>query len=75
MIAKILQARNLTKAYRRVVRNKGSAGVDGMGVEELQEIITSSQATVDISMLSAGVYIASLSQKNGKVVSELLIIQ
>ena len=37
MIAKILQPKNLYKAYRRVVSNKGSAGVDGMEVEKLRE--------------------------------------
>ncbi len=37
MIAKVLQPKNLYKAYRKVVSNKGSAGVDGMGVEKLRE--------------------------------------
>ena len=36
MIAKILSPKNLYKAYRRVVRNKGSSGVDGMGVSALR---------------------------------------
>lgn len=35
-IDKILSARNLTQAIRAVVRNKGAAGVDKMGVDELQ---------------------------------------
>ena len=35
MIEKILHPRNLTKAYYKVVRNKGSAGIDGMTVYEL----------------------------------------
>ena len=39
MIAKILQPKNLYKAYRRVVSNKGSAGVDGMGVKDLRMFI------------------------------------
>ena len=35
MIEKILQPKNLEKAYRKVVSNKGSSGVDGMSVYEL----------------------------------------
>ena len=36
MIEKILQPKNLYKAYRKVVANKGSSGVDGMSVNELK---------------------------------------
>lgn len=36
MIEKILQPKNLYRAYQRVVRNKGASGVDGMSVYELQ---------------------------------------
>ena len=35
MIEKVLQPKNLYRAYRKVVSNKGSAGVDGMSVYEL----------------------------------------
>jgi retron-type reverse transcriptase len=35
MIEKVDNRKNLYKAYRQVVRNKGSAGVDGMNVTEL----------------------------------------
>ncbi len=35
MIAKVLQPKNLYKAYRKVVQNKGAAGVDKMTVNEL----------------------------------------
>jgi len=35
MIEKVLQPKNLYKAYRKVVSNKGSSGVDGMSVNEL----------------------------------------
>jgi len=35
MIEKVLNRKNLYKAYRKVVQNKGSAGVDGMNVTEL----------------------------------------
>ena len=40
LIAKILQGKNLYKAYRRVVSNKGSCGVDRMEVTELQEYLS-----------------------------------
>ena len=43
LIAKILQGKNLHKAYRRVVANKGSCGVDGMPVEYLQEYLSTHQ--------------------------------
>lgn len=36
MIEKVLQPKNLTKAYRKVVGNKGSAGVDKMTVGKLK---------------------------------------
>jgi group II intron reverse transcriptase/maturase len=36
MIEKILQPKNLYRAYRQVVSNKGSAGVDGMSVRQLE---------------------------------------
>lgn len=36
MIAKILQPKNLYKAYRKVYQNKGSSGIDGMEVENLR---------------------------------------
>ena len=35
MIAKILQPKNLYKAYRQVMKNKGSAGIDGMSINDL----------------------------------------
>ncbi len=35
MIEKILQPKNLYKAYRKVVSNKGAPGIDGMSIYEL----------------------------------------
>ena len=43
MIEKILQGKNLYKAYRRVVSNKGSCGVDRMEVTDLQEYLSTHQ--------------------------------
>jgi len=39
LIAKVLTARNLTKARMKVQANKGSAGIDGMQTEELTAFI------------------------------------
>ena len=44
LIVKILQNKNLHKAYRRVVSNKGSCGVDGMEVGKLQEYLSTHQS-------------------------------
>lgn len=35
MIEKVINRRNMHRAYRQVLLNKGSAGVDGMTVKEL----------------------------------------
>lgn len=37
MIEKVINLRNLQKAYHQVVSNKGSAGVDGMSVKALSQ--------------------------------------
>ena len=36
LMEEVVESKNLMKAYRRVVRNKGAAGVDEMTVEELK---------------------------------------
>ncbi|WP_373396853.1 hypothetical protein V8V91_19440 [Algoriphagus halophilus] len=46
MIAKVLQSKNLYKAYRQVVGNKGSSGVDGMQVIELKSFIDKHRTAV-----------------------------
>jgi len=35
LMEEVVESKNLREAYRRVVRNRGAAGVDGMAVEEL----------------------------------------
>lgn len=52
MIAKVLQSKNLYKAYRQVVGNKGSAGVDGMHVADLRSYIDQNRKAVLTSILS-----------------------
>ena len=39
MLERILERRNLNEAYKRVKRNHGAGGVDGMSVEELGEYL------------------------------------
>lgn len=41
LLSKVLSRGNLTLAYQRVVSNKGSHGVDGMKVEDLQKYLAS----------------------------------
>lgn len=37
LIDEILRKENLNQAYKRVVANKGSAGIDGVNVEKLKD--------------------------------------
>jgi RNA-directed DNA polymerase len=39
LMEEVVESKNLMKAYRRVVRNKGAAGVDEMRVEELKRYL------------------------------------
>jgi RNA-directed DNA polymerase len=52
MIEKVLNRKNLYKAYRQVVRNKGSAGVDGMKVTELLSYLESNRDKIATSILN-----------------------
>jgi len=52
MIEKVLKRKNLYKAYQQVVRNKGSAGVDGMPVTELLPYLEGNRDNVIISILN-----------------------
>lgn len=51
MIEKVLQAKNLTKACRKVIANKGSSGVDGMGVGELRSYIDQNRTAIAVDIL------------------------
>jgi RNA-directed DNA polymerase len=42
----ILRSENLQRALRRVKRNKGAAGVDQMGTEQLADHLTQHWATI-----------------------------
>jgi RNA-directed DNA polymerase len=39
MIEKVINRKNMLKAYRQVLKNAGSSGVDGMGVESLSNYL------------------------------------
>ena len=47
MIEQVLNRRNVMRAYRQVVTNKGSAGVDGMSVKELYAYLTENREQLE----------------------------
>jgi retron-type reverse transcriptase len=52
MIEKVLNRKNLYKAYRKVVQNKGSAGVDGMVVSDLFSYMENNRDRIATSILN-----------------------
>lgn len=58
MIAKVVAARNLSNACKKVVQNKGSAGMDGMAVTELKAHIDANRSAI-VSQLIGRSYRAS----------------
>ena len=52
MIEQVLNRKNLFKAYRKVVQNKGSAGVDDMMVTELFSFLESNRNSLLTSILN-----------------------
>ena len=56
MIEEVLNRRNVTRAYRQILSNKGSAGVDGMPVEKLYEYLTNNRGRIE-SDLREGKYL------------------
>lgn len=51
MLEEILSRENMTLAYRRVVTNKGCAGVDGLGVTQLKDLLHTNWSTIKASIL------------------------
>ena len=47
MIEQVLNRGNIMKAYRQVVSNKGSAGVDGMPLKELYAYLTNNRLLIE----------------------------
>jgi RNA-directed DNA polymerase len=56
MIEQVLNARNIMRAYRQVVSNNGSAGVDGMSVKELHAYLDQNRKQIE-SDIRAGKYL------------------
>ena len=56
MIKQLLNRRNMNQALRQVVKNKGSAGIDGMKVSELNEHLTSNRERIESELLN-GTYL------------------
>jgi len=50
MIEQVLNRRNVMRAYRQVVTNKGSAGVDGMPVRELYKYLTNNKERIETEL-------------------------
>jgi RNA-directed DNA polymerase len=56
MIERVIQPRNLTKAYRKVVSNIGSYGVDGMRVTELASYREENRIKLLTSIINRSIY-------------------
>jgi len=50
MIEQVINRRNVMRAYRQVVSNKGSAGLDGMTVKELYEHLTQNRERIEAEL-------------------------
>lgn len=71
MIKEVVNKRNLQRAYEQVLRNKGSAGVDGMSVTELSEHLRINREKI-ITEVCNGIYLpqfilgVAIPKSNGK---------
>jgi RNA-directed DNA polymerase len=71
MIEQVLNRRNITLAYRQVLSNKGSAGVDGMTVQELYKYLSDNRERIE-SDICRGKYLpqailgVAIPKSNGK---------
>ena len=71
MVEDVLNRRNIMRAYRQVVSNKGSAGVDGMSVKELYAYLTKNREQIE-SDIRQGKYLpkpirgVEIPKSNGK---------
>jgi group II intron reverse transcriptase/maturase len=52
MIEQVINRRNMHLAYKQVLANKGSAGVDGMGVSELKQHISTKREAIVLSIIN-----------------------
>ena len=53
MIEQVINRRNMHLAYKQVLANKGSAGVDGMEVGELKHHLWTERETIVLSIIKA----------------------
>ena len=72
MIEQVLNPGNIMRAYRQVVSNKGSAGVDGMSVKELYAHLTKNREQIvsgirGKSYLPQAILGVEIPKSNGKV--------
>jgi group II intron reverse transcriptase/maturase len=71
MIEKVINRKNMHLAYKQVLQNKGSAGVDGMGVKELYACLKENREAIAVSIVT-GRYLpqpilgVSIPKSNGK---------
>ncbi|MBE7170310.1 MAG: group II intron reverse transcriptase/maturase [Williamsia sp.] len=52
MIERVINRKNMHLAYRHVMQNKGSAGVDGMSLSELKHFVKQNREAIATSMLN-----------------------
>ena len=52
LLEKIVEKRNFFEAYKKVVANKGSSGIDGMRVDELLSFLQGNYETLKENVLS-----------------------
>lgn len=52
----VVSRSNMSAAYKRVVSNKGSAGIDGMQVDELKPYLDAHWAAIKVELLEDGYY-------------------
>lgn len=62
LMEQIVSRENMTRAYKRVVGNKGSAGIDGMQVEELKDYLEAHWEGIKMQLLSGKYYPKGIKQ-------------
>lgn len=71
MIEQVISRKNMHLSYQQVMRNKGSAGVDGIQVSELKHYVKQNREAIATSLLN-GKYLpqpilgVSIPKSNGK---------
>lgn len=56
LMEQIVSQKNMTKAYKRVVENKGSAGIDGIEVEDLKAYLHLHWSEIKTALLASDYY-------------------